>query len=260
MHAVAPLTARLPEALRARHEGAVQVLLGEKRWEGAGGLDVTGDMRLAIAGQAALLQLRAGADFYPGLHSIVIYPTAFNVAHERVDDDGLVHVEEDELSGESWGQGTVVLGWDDVRRESRKRDGYNVVLHEFAHYLDAEGRGLAPLPRSQSTTGRVRAIDAWHTDLVAEYEALCDTVDRGEPTLLDPYAAEDEIEFFAVASEEFIECPGELRTAHPSLYALMLEFYGIDPAEWSVTAFDPGFPRASGKADTLAQGKPGPNA
>ena len=58
-------------------------------------------------------------------------------------------------------------------------------------------------------------------------------MDRGEPTFLDPYAAEDEIEFFAVASEEFIECSGELRAAHPRLYALLREFYGIDPAAWA---------------------------
>ena len=87
--------------------------------------------------------------------------------------------------------------------------------------------------RESPASGRVRAIDAWHQDLVAEYDALCDTVDRGEPTFLDPYAAEDEVEFFAVVSEEFIECPAELRTAHPGLYALMREFYGIDPAAWA---------------------------
>ncbi|MBK7902145.1 MAG: zinc-dependent peptidase [Proteobacteria bacterium] len=79
----------------------------------------------------------------------------------------------------------------------------------------------------------MRAIDAWHKDLVAEFKTLCNTVDRGEPTFLDPYAAEDEIEFFAVASEEFIECPAELRAAHPRLYELLREFYGIEPAAWA---------------------------
>ena len=37
---------------------------------------------------------------------------------------------------------------------------------------------------------------------------------------------------FAVASEEFIECSAELRGAHPPLYSLLQEFYGIDPASW----------------------------
>jgi hypothetical protein len=79
----------------------------------------------------------------------------------------------------------------------------------------------------------VRAIEAWHKDLLVEYDALCDMVDRGEPTFLDPYATEDEAEFFAVVSEEFFECPAELQAAHPRVHALMCEFYGIDPATWA---------------------------
>ena len=77
---------------------------------------------------------------------------------------------------------------------------------------------------------------------------------------LDAYGASGVDEFFAVASEEFIECSGDLRTAHPRLYSLLREFYGIDPVAWSVRAFVPGRPPASGKADTLAGGRPGTNA
>jgi MtfA peptidase len=73
----------------------------------------------------------------------------------------------------------------------------------------------------------------WRRDMVAEYAALCDAVTRGEPTFLDPYAAEDEIEYFAVTSEEFIECSGELRSALPRVYSLLREFYGTDPAAWA---------------------------
>ena len=57
-------------------------------------------------------------------------------------------------------------------------------------------------------------------------------MDRGEYTFLDPYAAEDEAEFFAVATEDFFERPVELRAAHPRLYALLQEFYALDPAAW----------------------------
>ena len=41
MHRMAPLTAALPPDLRPRHEGAVQVLLAEKQFEGAAGLAVS---------------------------------------------------------------------------------------------------------------------------------------------------------------------------------------------------------------------------
>jgi MtfA peptidase len=231
-----PVTLSLPPDLARRLDGLIVSFLAEKQFVGCNGLEITDEIRATIAAQACLLLLgRLG--LYDELQSILVYPGAFWVEDEVHDDDGLVTQRRRELSGEAWDSHRIILSWEDIEETARQpADGYNVVLHEFAHYLDAEGRGLAPLPRSQSTRGRVRSSDAWHKDLVAEYEALCDSVDRGELTFLDPYAAEDEIEFFAVVSEEFIECPAELRTAHPRLYALMREYYGIDPAEWTAPA------------------------
>ena len=102
----APLTARLPDDLSARHEGIVLALLDEKNYEGAGGQEVTEEMRLCVAGQAALLQLRPGADFYPDLDTILVYPDAFTVNHDEYDDEtGLVTEQEADLSGESWTRG-----------------------------------------------------------------------------------------------------------------------------------------------------------
>jgi len=221
------VTRSLPRDLSRRLEGLVISFLAEKQFVGCNGLAITDEVRATIAAQACLLLLgRLG--LYDELQSILVYPGAFWVEDEVHDDDGLVTQRRRELSGEAWDSHRIILSWEDIAGTARRpADGYNVVLHEFAHYLDAEGRGLAPLPRKS------RAIDAWHRDLVAEYEALCDAVDRGEPTFLDPYAAEDEVEFFAVVSEEFIECPAELRMAHARLYALMHEFYGIDPAAWA---------------------------
>ena len=72
MHRAAPLTAAVPVELQPRHEGAVQVLLAEKTFEGAGGLEITDEMRLSVAGQAALLQVRPDADWYPDLDTVLI--------------------------------------------------------------------------------------------------------------------------------------------------------------------------------------------
>jgi Mlc titration factor MtfA (ptsG expression regulator) len=79
---------------------------------------------------------------------------------------------------------------------------------------------------------RARSIDAWADDLADEFDALLAQVDRGEETFLDPYAAEDEAEFFAVATEDFYERSTLLQDAHPQLYGLLAEFYGVDPAGW----------------------------
>ena len=226
-----PVTRSLPRDVSLRLEGLVISFLAEKQFVGCNGLAITDEIRATIAAQACLLLLgRLG--LYDELQSILVYPGAFWVEDEVHEDDGLVTHRRRELSGEAWDSHRIILSWADIAETARRpADGYNVVLHEFAHYLDAEGRGLAPHP--PQAAGRARAIDSWHRELIADYAALCATVDRGEPTFLDPYAAEDEIEFFAVASEEFIECSGDLRAAHPHLYSLLREFYGIDPAVWA---------------------------
>ena len=220
-----PVTRHLPPALARRLDGLVLSFLAEKEFVGCNGLEITDEIRATIAAQACLLLLgRPG--LYDELQSILVYPGAFWVEDEVHDEDGLVTHRRRELSGEAWDSHRIILSWEDIAETAAEpSDGYNVVLHEFAHYLDAEGRGLA--------AGSERSLDAWHEALLAEYDALCATVDRGEEPFLDPYAAEDELEFFAVASEEFIECAPELRAAHPRLYELLGEFYGIDPAEWA---------------------------
>jgi MtfA peptidase len=220
-----PITQTLPADLARRLEGLVISFLREKQFVGCNGLDLTDEIRVTIASQACLLLLGRPGSLYDELQSVLVYPAAFWVEDEVQDDDGLVTRRRRELSGEAWDAHRVILSWEDiVETAEHPAEGYNVVLHEFAHHLDAEGRGLAR---------RERSPDAWDEAMVAQYDALCDTVERGEPTFLDPYAAEDQSEFFAVVTEEFIECGAELRDAYPELYALMREFYDLDPARWS---------------------------
>jgi hypothetical protein len=218
-----PAVARLPADLRARHEALVSAFVAEKEFIGCNGLVVSAEMRATIAALACLLVLgRRG--HYDALHSILVYPTAFWVEDEVEDEAGVVEKRRRVLSGESWEASRIILSWEDVLEAARfPGEGYNVALHEFAHYLEAEGLGLA---------GSDRQVSAWADELADEFEALLDTVDRGGYTFLDPYAAEDEAEFFAVASEDFIDRPAELRAAHPRLYALLAEFYGLEPAAW----------------------------
>src|SRR5690242_2386496 len=56
-----------------------RVLEAEKRFEGAGGLTVTEEMRMTVAGWGALLLFGRRTRYYPLLHTIVIYPSSFVV-------------------------------------------------------------------------------------------------------------------------------------------------------------------------------------
>ncbi len=232
-----PLRRRLPAELAARHDGLVSAFLAEKEFVGCGGLVVSDEMRATIAALACLLVIgRRG--HYDALHSILVYPSAFWVEDEVEDEAGVVERRRRDLSGEAWEASRIILSWEDVMESARfPAEGYNVALHEFAHYLEAEGLGLAAPPTRASESkdpapSRVRALGAWSADVVREFEDLRGAVDRGEDTFLDPYAAEDETEFFAVATEDYFERPSGLRAAHPRLYTLLTEFYGLDPAAW----------------------------
>jgi Mlc titration factor MtfA (ptsG expression regulator) len=226
MHRVAPLTAALPATLRTRHEGCVQVLLAEKAFEGVGDLQTTDEMRLAIAGQAALLQLRAGADHYPGLDTVLIYPDTFVVDHGLPDEDGFVHEGPDELAGESWQRGVVILSWRDVTDEARRRDGYNIVLHEFAHQLDEQTGAADGLPLLPTAELGAR----WTAAFQAAYARHRGLLGRRREVLFDADAAENAAEFFATAVELFFEYPAELAAEYGAVYAVLAEYLELDPA------------------------------
>ena len=229
-----PLVRALPEG---RLEGLLRLtslFLGEKNFEGAGGFEVTDEVRVTVAAQACLLLLGRADDLtnlrvYPQMDSIVVYPGEFLAPLEEHQPDGTVFDGEEERSGESWGLGAVVISWEDAKEGAADPgDGWNVVFHEFAHQLDDEadssdGALLFPSREAQAEWARV---------LTREYEQFAERVDRRRRVLLDEYAAESPAEFFAVATEFFFEKPRELRKAHPELYAQMRALYRQNPAEW----------------------------
>ena len=132
-------------------------------------------------------------------------------------------------AGESWHRGPVVLSWKDVLRgASDAGDGYNVVLHEFAHKLDEENGGTNGLPILQ---GRER-YGEWAEVLGREYESLKHRVTRGQNRVLDEYGLTSPPEFFAVATESFFEKPAAMRDHLPDLYEQLRNFYRLDPVTW----------------------------
>jgi Mlc titration factor MtfA (ptsG expression regulator) len=188
-------------------------------------------MRVTVAVQACLLIVRSGAS-YDDLRSVLLYPDEFLVEESDVDEAGVVSEGTRVLSGQALDTSRIVLSWRDVLDSGTAEEAYNVVLHEFAHHLDHSIGGALTEGASRNGTG---VLANWHAVLEKEYDELCDAVERGEPTLIDPYGAEHLAEFFAVATETFFELPGELKRAHPRLYAELALFYGLDVARWGDT-------------------------
>lgn len=159
----------------------------------------------------------------------MMYPTAY-IATE-VSFDGSVETRRNVTrAGESWHRGPVVLSWQDVLSGAANvGDGYNVVLHEFAHKLDEENDGTNGLPilRDQGH------YNEWAEVLGREYESLESRAARGKNKVLHEYGLTSPPEFFAVATESFFEKSTAMKKKLPDLYGQLRRFYRLDPAEWS---------------------------
>ena len=136
-----PFLAGMSADSLARLRELALLFLHEKQLHGAGGLALTDEIRLAIALQAVLPILNLGLDLYDGWVGVVVYPTEFRVRRQELDEDGVMHEWEDDLSGEAWPGGPVMLSWEDVAigaaaSTAGGERGYNVVIHEFAHKID----------------------------------------------------------------------------------------------------------------------------
>jgi Mlc titration factor MtfA (ptsG expression regulator) len=187
-------------------------------------------MRVAIAARACLLVLwRVELDepLYPELETIIIYPSTYRAKMKRR--DGFVMIEGEQARlGESWERGVVVLSWDAVvSGNASTNDGHDVVLHEFAHQLDAADGAMDGTPELDGYD----RYSAWSRVAGNAYAELLDAVEHRRKTSIDAYGATNAPEFFAVVVEQFFEKPALLERKHPDLYRELATFFRFDPAE-----------------------------
>jgi MtfA peptidase len=196
--------------------------LAEKEFTTAGDLELSDEICVSIAAQGCLPILKLGLSAYRDWVGIVVYPDEF-VVHRRIEDEsGVVHEYDDVLAGEAWEGGPLIISWHDVQMAG---DGYNVVIHEFAHKLDMLNGEADGMPALHAAIGE----GEWDEIFFAAYDDFCRRVDDDEETVIDPYASESPAEFFAVLSECFFEMPDVVSAQYPALYDLLSRYYRQDP-------------------------------
>lgn len=187
-------------------------------------LDELRSVRIALLFSLPVLKL--GLEWLDGFHDVLIYPEPFKVDDQWQDEDGLVHSAPAVHAGQSWTQGPVVLNWLDIQ-DSFDLSGFNLVIHEVAHKLDARGSGYT----SGVPVIPLRGVAQWEKDLhaaMAEIESEVELVGEQAATI-DPYAASDPAECFAVLSEYFFTAPVLLAERFPAMYQHLRQFYQQDP-------------------------------
>jgi len=237
-----PFLGHLGDAERLLLKKQCEAFLAAKQFSGAAGFVVDDEVRIAIALQACLPALHLGLSGYRDFVEIVVYPDRFVAPRKQVDEAGVVHEYDDELAGEAMQGGPVVLSWPDAD-PAAGHVGYNVVIHEFVHkldMLDGAPDGAPPLLAGMR--------ERWAHTMTDAYADFCMSVDRIEAAIprhvdpesaaadawydrlpLDPYAATDPGEFFAVTAETFFTAPQALARAYPGLYALFRDYFRQDP-------------------------------
>ena len=252
-----PFMRRLSQDELARLKTLAETLLATKPINGAGGLRVADDIAVTIAAQACLPVLNLTLELYRDMPGIIAYPSAFIVSQSRIDDAGVVHEWREPLAGAALeAGGAVVLSWEDVSGDGLGTPCSNLVIHEFAHKIDM-GRGgangcppfLADYHAGLNTRvwqsvfseayddffHRVEVLDRQLPDDFdaddpaheAYYDERYDELFGGLP--MDPYAAEDPAEFFAVASEAFFVMPEPLAADYPQVFRLLSQYYRQQP-------------------------------
>ncbi len=223
-----PIYRRLPADLQLRLKKHIQLFLLEKQFIGCDGLAVNDEMRVLVAAQACLLTLQRPLPHYPDLSTILLYPQAFNVESKQQVADIVTEQTQTRL-GESWQHGQVVLSWPHSKAgAANAEDGHNLVLHEFAHQLDQQTGQANGAP----DLGSVARYQQWSQQFSNAFSELQQQLSRQQATFLDPYAATNPAEFFAVATEAFFEQPADFQVVYPRLYPLMRDFYQLDPLSW----------------------------
>lgn len=219
---------RLPDPERCQLRGLVQIFLHTKHFESAAGLVLSEAMRVRIAAQACVLLLNRRTHVYPRLRSVIVYPSAFTVPTHVEFTPGHHLAEMEDRLGESWQTGAVVLSWQTIEQEQRASVGRNLVLHEFAHQLDMENGAADGIPALESP----RDYADWARTMEAAYRAFRRDVEEGRFSPLPPYAAKNEAEFFAIATELFFELPAVLKSYAPAFYQRLGSFYRQDPERY----------------------------
>lgn len=220
-----PWVARLDGLRDGRLQQLVARFLADKVFTPVGGLALDDTQRAQLAALCCLPLLEFGPEGLAGWRELIVYPDAFRVNRTHVDAAGVLHEWDDELIGEAWEAGPLILSWADVQSDlAQPQAGFCVAVHEMAHKIDAlDGvlDGTPPLPRAWQRE--------WARDFQRSFDAFVARVEREEDLRIDPYAAEAPEEFFAVCSEYHFSDPATLQREMPEVAAHLERFYGPSP-------------------------------
>lgn len=207
---------RLDPQEKMRFENEVRFFLDEQVITGPRGAPVEDALRVLVAASAVILAFGLPGHRYARLRDVVLYEEAFDEEYAvRADGNvlGMVHA-----------QGPILLSARSLKSGFLgDGDGRNVGLHELAHVLDFDSGHADGVP----STLPWREVLPWIGLMKQEIARV-----KANRSVLRAYAATNEAELFAVATEAFFERPQALADEAPEVYQQLAGLYRLDPRHW----------------------------
>ncbi len=198
----------LSPKLQKTYGSRMMKFLEGKSFDMRDGLRLTTEMKLLIASAAVKITFGLRNFEFDRFHTIIIYSEEF-----------YSNVSELYVKGETNSSGVIVFSWRDLMYgESIPDDSINLGYHEFAHALFIEYL-LDPYESKFKEYYREWLVYISNNDKLEE---------ATKRKIFREYAAANEMEFFAVALENFFEKPDYFKKELPHLYSLMVEMLNQD--------------------------------
>jgi hypothetical protein len=198
----------LPLNLQKSFNSRMMKFIASKDFQAREGLHM--DVEMIIMISAAAIKITFGMRNYilPNFHTIIVYPGEFFSRTSR------------QMSkGETRGAGIIVFSWNDFQHgNSIPNDSINLGYHEFAHALFLS-HVLSPYEDDFKQQYREWLVFLNNNSILAKVK---------NKHIFRDYAAVNEVEFFAVALENFFENPEHFKKELPKTYALMANILNQD--------------------------------
>jgi hypothetical protein len=219
-----PIYRKLSEKEKKTIHFKIQRFKKEKIFIGVG-LKITEEIKNTISFFACLPTLFNRYFCYPGLKYIYVYPHSV-IINNKYQKSGIVSEENAIISGEATGE-SVIIVWNEAKKEIYHNLGRNVIIHEFAHELDFEEGSFNGIPPIEKPMYK-----EWGKIMFDEYNKFKQKIllNRflGKYSMIDDYAVTNPSEFFAVLSEYYFSKPCVLKKHFPKIYKELKKFYKVE--------------------------------
>ena len=213
-------------------------------------IEITETRRVLVAAEACILILNLRDD---PIECINLYQIVKKVRIAR-------NLIDSNLVGQWNHRDTVILVWDYTLEGSKTaEDKFNNIIHEFAHALDSAAddscdgnpfelkeqkrRGqYVEIQLSDGQTFKTKNIESrsqWQEIIERMHKDLEKVYEQRRKNVIREYGSTNPEEFFAVATEAYLDIPKKLQKAAPDVYRLINNFYELDPHDWAEEIIPP---------------------